>query len=94
MEPPADPTSPLALSSTEANIDFDALTFAAEVGVGAFGRVCRGTYRGADVAIKALAVRALQSASMVKYLHSELAVLGCVGQLPRPWVCCARARAR
>ena len=72
---PISPTVP-HLSAEEANIAFDDLIFGAEIGVGAFGRVCRGSYRGVDVAIKALALRALQNASMIKYLHSELSVLG------------------
>ncbi len=72
---PLSPTVP-HLSAEEANIAFDDLTFGAAIGEGAFGRVCRGSYRGADVAIKALALRALQNASMIKYLHSELSVLG------------------
>ena len=71
------PTSPTALNTEEATIPFDDLTFGDVIGRGSFGRVCRGTFRGAVVAIKALAVRALQSADMLKYLHSELSVLRC-----------------
>lgn len=69
------PLSPGALTAAEATIHFDALNFGAIVGSGAYGRVFRGTYRGGDVAIKSLAVRALQSENMIKYLHSELAAL-------------------
>ncbi len=72
------PTSPLALSAEEATIPFEALEFGDAVGSGAFGQVFRGKYRGADVAIKALAVRALQSDNMIKYLHTEVAALRCV----------------
>jgi hypothetical protein len=69
------PLSPGALTADEATIPYDALTFGAVVGSGAYGRVFRGTYRGGDVAIKSLAIRALQSENMIKYLHSELAAL-------------------
>ena len=72
------PTSPLALSAEEATIPFEALEFGETVGSGAFGQVFRGKYRGVDVAIKALAVRALQSDNMIKYLHTEVAALRCV----------------
>ena len=69
------PLSPGALTAAEATIPFEELTIGAVVGSGAYGRVFRGSYRGGDVAIKSLAVRALQSENMIKYLHSELAAL-------------------
>ena len=72
---PADaPASPTALGLAP-TVAFAELTFLEEIGRGAFGRVHRGEYRGAAVAIKGIALRALVAQSLQKYLFSELEAL-------------------
>ena len=71
----AQPLSPSALDEEESSLLYSELAFQEQIGAGSFGKVFRGTFRGSEVAIKSLALRQLQSASMMKYLHSELAVL-------------------
>ena len=71
----APPVSPTSLGLADGGLRKEDLVFVEEIGRGAYGRVHRGTCRGAPVAIKAIALRALLAQALEKYLFSELAAL-------------------
>ena len=75
-DPP--PTSPTAALAPLSAIPTASLTLLQEVGRGAFGSVHRGLYQGAPVAVKRIALRAVQAQSLQKYLLTELQALAAV----------------
>lgn len=63
-------------------LPYKKLVLGEQIGHGAFSRVFKGTYQGVPVAIKVMRLPGSAKATPKdedKYLHTELAILKCVG---------------